>query len=246
MSGTIYKAGAGAILQQMRLDIYANNLANIGTAGYKSDQPVFRLDNEQETPDTFGADQTQLSPYPPKFDCVTDYRPGPVQRTGNPLDVAIMGKGFFEIRTEEGIRYTRNGRFSINEQGVLSNAEGWPVLGQGGEISINGSRVEISENGEVAVDGDIVGVLRVMDFAEPYNLEKEGNSLFVPGDSSVMPYEAEDVRVAQGSVESSNVNAIRTMTEMIELLRAFQMYQKVISAADDATAKTVNDVGKTS
>ena len=245
MSGMIYKAGAGAILQQMRLDVYANNLANVGTVGYKSDQAVFRLEADSKTPESPQMPQPQLSPYASTLEHVTDFRSGPIQKTGNPMDVAIVGTGFFEIQTEEGIRYSRNGRFSINDQGLLSNADGWPVLGQGGEISINGSQIEINEAGEIAVDGDVVGVLRIVDFQEPYDLRKVGGSFFEPGSPDVFPQEGTNYRVAQGAVESSNVNAIRTMTEMIELLRVFESYQKVIRAADEATAKTVNEVGKT-
>ncbi len=244
MSGIIYNAGAGAILQQMRLDAYANNLANVGTVGYKADQPVFRFDENQPEPDPADGSILQLSPFSSNFEQVTDFRSGPMQKTGNPLDVALVGSGFFEIQTDDGIRYSRNGRFSINPEGQLSNSEGWPVMGQGGTIAIDGSQIEINDAGEISVDGDVVGVLRIVDFAEPYNLKKVGNSLFKPGSSDITAREAESFQVTQGMVESSNVNAIRTMTDMIELLRVFQTYQKVIRAADDATAKTVNEVGK--
>lgn len=245
MSGIIYKAGAGAILQQMRLDVYSNNLANMGTAGFKSDQPVFRFDEALEKSSPSNRPQPQLSPYASGFESITDFRPGPIQNTANPLDVAIVGKGFFEIETPEGTHYSRNGRLSINEQGLLSNADGHPVMGQGGQITINGSRVEISEAGEVAVDGAVVDVLRVVDFPEPYQLKKIGSASFIPAEAGVTAQASQNYRVAQGAVESSNVNAIRTMTQMIELLRVFESYQKVIRAADDTMAKTVSEVGRT-
>lgn len=243
MSGIIYKAGAGAILQQMRLDVYSNNLANMGTVGFKSDQPVFRFDEPNEASSPAGDSTPHLSPYAPNLEQVTDFKPGPIQKTGNPLDVAIVGKGFFEIQTAEGTQYSRNGRFSISEEGLLSNSDGWPVMGSGGEITIDGSRVEITDGGEVTVDGEVVDVLRVVDFSEPYNLKKVGNAAFVPGADGITAHESENFTVAQGAVETSNVNAIRTMTEMIELLRVFESYQKVIRAADDTMAKTINEVG---
>jgi flagellar basal-body rod protein FlgF len=243
MSGIIYNAGAGAILQQIRLDVYSNNLANMGTVGFKSDQPIFRYDESQEMQEASPAATPQLSPYTSTLEYVTDYTTGPIQNTGNPLDVAIVGKGFFEIQTAEGVHYSRNGRFSINEQGQLSNSDGRPVMGQGGEITIDGSQVVINEKGEVEVDGAIVDTLRVVDFSEPYNLKKVGNSAFVPGSVDTAARQAQNFRIAQGAVESSNVNAIRTMTDMIELLRVFESYQKVIRAADDTMAKTVSEVG---
>lgn len=243
MSGIIYRAGAGAILQQMRLDAYANNLANVGTVGFKSDQPVFRFDKPKESPDATAFETPHLSPYAPNLQYVTDFSSGPIQKTGNPLDVAIFSNGFFEIQTAEGAQYSRNGRFSINGEGVLTNADGWPVMGNSGEITIDGSRVEISQSGEIAVDGEIVDALRVVNFPEPYNLKKADNGNFIPGADDVLAQEVENANVTQGAVETSNVNAIRTMTQMIELLRVFQSYQKVIRAADDTTAKTINEVG---
>ena len=244
MSGIIYRAGAGAILQQMRLDAYSNNLANVGTVGFKSDQPVFRFHKPEVEPDVEDGPAPRITPYAPNLEYVTNFAPGPIQKTGNTLDVAIVGKGFFEIQTAEGPQYSRNGRFSINEAGVLTNSDGWPVMGSGGEITIDGSRVEFSDNGEIAVDGEIVDALRVVDFQEPYNLKKADNGNFIPGAEDILAQEVENATISQGSVETSNVNAIRTMTQMIELLRVFQSYQKVIRAADDTTAKTINEVGK--
>lgn len=243
MSGSIYKAGSGAILQQMRLDVYANNLANVNTVGFKADQPVFRL--EQEEPTTESAQNVpRLSPYALPLEYVTRFESGAFQNTGGQMDAAIAGRGFFEVRTPDGLRYTRNGQFSINENGMLSTPQGWPVMGQGGEIAIEGSLIEIGEDGQVMVDGDVVGVLRVVDFNDDRQLKKTGSTLFKVEDPAAGPIEAENFRISQGVLEASNVNAIRTMTELIETLRVFETYQKVIRAADDATAKTVNEVGR--
>ena len=241
MSGAIYKAGAGAILQQMRMDVYANNLANVNSAGFKADQPVFRFDLS-EAGQKPAAPAEKISPYALPLECFTNFAPGPLQPTGNPLDVAVMGEGFLEVQTPEGLRYTRNGHLSINADGVLSTAQGFPVMGQGGDISITGSRVEISENGEISVDGEVAGVLRIVAFDDPAKLQKSGDALFQTAGAGLM--EAQDYHIAQGSVESSNVNAIRTMTEIIDTMRIFETYQKAIRSVDDATSKTVNEVGR--
>ncbi len=243
MSGAIYKAGAGAILQQMRLDVYANNLANVNTTGFKAEQPVFRFDLSESNPQA-PASEEKLSPYALPLEYVTNFETGPLQATGSPLDIAVAGEGFIEVQTPEGLRYTRNGHLSINGDGVLSTSQGWPVMGQGGEIPIDGSRVQIGEDGEVSVDGDVAGVLRIVAFDDPHQLEKIGNALFQHADSGLGLRQAQDFRITQGSVEGSNVNAIRTMTEIIDTLRIFETYQKAIRSADDATSKTVNEVGR--
>jgi len=242
MSGTIYKAGAGAILQQIRLEAYANNLANVNTNGFKADQPVFRFEAPEIPSETMG-NVPRLSPYALPLEYVTNFDSGPLRQTGAPLDVAIVGDGFFEVQTPDGPQYTRNGGMSINADGELSTAEGWPIMGQGGAIHIDGSRVEITETGQVVVDGSEVGMLKVVDFTDRSGLKKTGNSLFKDEGARSGMVTAEGYRIAQGNLESSNVNAIRTMTEIIETLRVFETYQRVIRSVDEATAKTVNEVG---
>lgn len=243
MSGSIYKAGSGAILQQMRLDVYANNLANVSTVGFKADQPVFRIEGADQPPQG-NRNKAVLSPYALPMKFTTNFEPGALQHTGGQLDASIVGEGFFEVQSPDGPRYTRNGRFSINEDGVLSTQEGWPVLGQGGEIAIDGNQIVIGEEGEVSVDGEVVGVLKVVAFDAPHLLKKTGGTLFEVDDPAAGIGDVPNVSISQGTLESSNVNAIRTMTEMIETIRVFETYQKVMRAADDATGKTVNEVGR--
>ena len=242
MSGTVYQAAAGAMLQQMRLDVLSNNLANVNTVGYKADKLAFRVDTTA-MPQAAQVPAPQLSPYAPPLEHMVDFSVGPVRQTQNSLDLAIMGDGFFVVQSPNGLQYTRKGSFSINDQGQLSTADGWPVMGQGGPITIDGSRLVINDQGQIFVDDNQVGTLQIEDFARPYDLQKVGDTLFVPANDRVRSVPAEDYRIAQGSVELSNVEAIRTMTEIIETLRVFESYQRVMRAADDATAKTVNEVG---
>ena len=242
MSGTIYKAAAGALLQQMRLDVLSNNLANVNTAGYKADKPVFRVPLENTRESTIAVGQT-LSPFAPPLEHAVDFSAGSVQQTQNDLDVAIIGSGFFEVQTAEGPQYTRKGSFTINENGLLSTADGNPVLGEGGEIAIEGGRIEINANGEVFVDGTLADTLRVVDFQQPYDLRKTGDTLFMPADENMQPQLAQDFRITQGFLESSNVDAIRTMTEIIETMRVFESYQRIIRSADETNAK-LSEVGR--
>lgn len=244
MSGTIYQAAAGALLQQMRLDMLSNNLANVNTTGFKADMPVFRMETE-DTPDEIPVySPGRLSPYAPPMSARTDFSAGPAARTGNPLNLAIAGKGFFEVETPDGPKYTRTGNFAINAEGILSTADGWPIMGQGGTITIDGTRIAIDDQGEVFVDGESAGTLRIVDFDEPYGLDKAGDTLFVARDGAQgQPIEPGTSQVVQGFLEASNVDAIRTMTEIIETMRVFEAYQRIIRTADETTAKTVNEVG---
>jgi flagellar basal-body rod protein FlgF len=243
MSGTIYQAASGALLMQQRLDVLSNNLANVNSVGYKEDRPKFNFP-EIESPSSQTVSGGQLSPYSPPMTFFVDFSAGGLQQTHNPLDVAITGDGFFEIETNNGTQYTRMGNFTVNQDGLLSTSEGWPVMGQGGPITVTEGRLEINADGNIYVDGDLVDQLKVVDFPKPYPLQKVGSTQFTVADANVVPRQAEGYLISQGFVESSNVNAIRTMTEIIETMRVFESYQKVIQAADDATSKAVNDVGR--
>ena len=247
MSGGMYLAAAGALVQQLRLEVLANNVANISTIGYKGDRSIFQIPEESE-PQTFETPIEgiqSLSPYAPPFSTVIDFSQGAIRPTGNPLDVAINGSGFFSIQTPDGVQYTRQGNFTLNSAGVLITPDGYPVQGEGGEITLEEGTVEIDLQGGIYVDGDEVGRLRIFDFANPETLKKAGNSRFVGSDGTIAAERPEDSTFSQGYLETANVNPVRAMTEMIETSRAFEAYQKVIQSADEATSKSINDVGKT-
>lgn len=250
MSGSMYLAASGAILQQLRLEILANNVANINTPGYKEDIPIFRLqDNLEES--NFDKNiqvnnrRQKIIPYAPPFGSRTDFSSGPVQSTGNPLDFSLNGDGFFTIQSENGIFYTRQGHFKINEEGILVTQNGDPVLGQGGEISIEGSVVTVGTDGSIEVDGEVVDQFKIVRFEDLQNLQKIGNTLFAPAKKSgpEIELDAENTTISQGFVELSNVNPIRSMTDMIEAMRASEAYQKVIQSVDESMSKVINEVG---
>ncbi|MEJ2040074.1 MAG: flagellar hook-basal body protein [Desulfosarcinaceae bacterium] len=222
----------------------SNNLANINTVGFKADQPEFRLDPSADATQNASAQGRVLNPFSPPMQVGIDFMSGQSIQTGNSLDVAISGSGFFEVRTDNGTEYTRNGNLTVNPDGVLSTSDGFPIMGEGGEINIQGARVEIAENGDVIVDDNVLGRLKVVDFPRPYDLKRTGNTRFVPAKLEVSSQPASDYSIAQGFVEASNVDAIRTMTEIIETTRVFESYQRVIRASDDATAKAVSEVGR--
>ena len=247
MSGGMYLAAAGALVQQMRLEMLSNNVANINTIGYKAEKSVFSVPPETPAAENESArgPHPSLSPYAPPFLTVIDFSQGAIRQTGNPLDVAIDGDGFFSVQTPQGVQYTRQGSFTLNADGVLVTQDGYPVLGEGGEISLEEGIVEIDEQGTVYVDGDDVGRLQITELADARSLKKVGNGRFAMSTTAAPGIRPENTFLRQGHIEAANVNPVQAMTEMIETSRAFEAYQKVIQSADEATSKSISDVGRT-
>ena len=250
MSSAIYMAASGALSQQIRLEVLSNNLANVNTVGFKADlvtfetaalpEPVPLVATSESLPAPASIESVSLA-----VDQYTDFAQGQLTQTGSPLDTAINGDGFFAVQTPEGIAYTRNGNFTLSADGLLTTQEGYPVLGDGGEISIEGETFDIDSQGNINVEGGSIGRIRVVDFDKPYALQKIGTNLFVPEDTQVEPQDAEFADVKQGFLEGANVAAIKMMTEMIETIRMFESYQKAMKAIDQANAQTINEVGST-
>lgn len=256
MSGGIYMAASGALAYEKRLQIISNNLANASTVGYKMDHGQFQFIDPADLPAAFVPDSPEVSTSQAQsfwfqFSSYTDFSPGSLKNTGNDFDLALIGDGFFCVKKPDGVHYTRKGDFTLNDEGVLVTRNGYPVLGDGGEITVDASaapyehkKFAVGEDGNVSVDGQQVGRLRIVEFPETGSLMKMGDTLFKPADNTPPPQEAEDYKVSQGFVELSNVDVVKMMTEMIEVLRGYESYQKVIRSADEATARSINEVGK--
>ena len=244
MSGAIQLVASGGIFYEKKLEVLANNLSNINTVGFKANQAFILPDLKENSGQTSisGKSQNFLPLLP--FGIKTDFSSGHLKHTGNALDLALNGNGFFCIETPDGIQYTRKGNFTLNEKGILVTQEGLPVLSERGKIEINGKNFVVDRKGNISVDGKQVNTIKIVDFPQPYALKKAGNSLFTLTDSSVAENEAEGVEVRQGFVEFSNVDAIRMMTEMIEVLRGYESYQKIIQSINDVSSKAINDVGR--
>jgi len=244
MSSPIYVAASGSIIQEKRMEIIANNLANVNAVGFKRDSCAFQVPNPEDAArNTETTSQTGLLAKQP-FETYTDYNQGPLQATGNPLDVALSGDGFFVVNTADGEKYTRAGNFVLNSERTLVTQDGHPVLGDGGPIVVTGSDVKIDETGAIMVDGRRVGALKIVDFPKPYALRKDGGGLFKKGEDQPPPGPAADVPVNQGFVEGSNINPVLEMTEMIETVRGYESYQRIIQFLGEINAKAANDVGR--
>jgi flagellar basal-body rod protein FlgG len=259
MTGSIYMAANGAIAYQKRLEILSNNLANTNTVGFKQDQTHFQtyyLSN-LERPNTPLTDResTQAPAFWSRLNMFTDHTSGPLKNTGNRLDLAINGRGFFCVQAPQGLQYTRRGDFSIGVNGLLVTHQGWPVLGENGEITIDsqaaltdpdGHEFLVDDSGNVSVDGSIIDKLRIVDFENTDSLEKIGDTSFKPRSPNAVESTAKEFTVSQGVVELSNVNALQMMTELIEVHRGYESYQKIIRSIDEVNSKVINEVGRTS
>jgi flagellar basal-body rod protein FlgF len=244
MSQALFSAASGATYHENRLDILANNLSNINTAGYKQDKLVFRIPKEgPQGPERSGG-VSLYSPPPMPAGTSIDFSQGDLKYTNNPLDLALSGDGFFCIDAPDGTQYTRKGSFAIDRDGVLVTKQGHPVQGDSGTIKISGQDVRIDESGKVYADGEPVGAIKVVSVRDLHNLRKVGDAMFAPAQGAAQEVKAENAVVKQGFIESSNVNGLRAMTEMIDVMRGYESYQKVIQFLDDVTRKSITDVGK--
>jgi flagellar basal-body rod protein FlgF len=233
MDAAMYKALSGAVAQMRRLEVTAQDLANVNTSGYKGQRLSFGevLANHlppDERPGGLVAVASQR----------TNLGPGEIQPTGNPFNLALAGDGFFVVQTSRGARYTRNGAFTLSPDGTLVTTQGDAVLGDSGPIKITGAKMEVAGDGTVASDDGEVGKIRVVRFADSHRVAKEGATLFVTAPNNVQ--EAADPRVLQGSLEQSNVNSIDGMISLIALNRQFEASQRAMTLMDSVTQKMIS------
>ena len=248
MSDGIYAALSGAIAQQRNLDVTANNVANASTTGFRADRVSFEevlADAGAGEPNAPG----QLR-YVQVAKVQSDTAAGALQKTGNPLDVALQGDGFFVVDTPQGERLTRAGNFVTDADGVLRTNDGFRVFGVAGDVSSGGSEIRIPSDAsevKIAADGTIqagdtvVGTLRIVSVENPESLEKEGLTRFLADGVALAASQAE---VVQGHLETSNMNAVAGMTELITVSRSFEAFQKVIDTFQQLDNRTARELGK--
>ncbi len=245
MLNGLYTTARGMTAIEKENNVLANNLANVNTAGFKSDQVIYqsfpeilmkRLDQSGEH--VIGAKGTGCK----ISETYTNYRPGHMEHTENPLDIAIMGEGFFAVESPEGVLYTRNGHFTLNQDGQMVTTEGYKLLGEYGAIETNGNPVNIGEDGMIEVDGAVVDQLRLVNFDNLQQLEKIGNSFYRANDD--VTEKSSSATLQQGFIEHSNVNIILGMTQLITATRSYELSQKVIQSQDETLSKAVNEVGR--
>ena len=215
-------------------DMISNNLANINTSGFKRDDIVFDV-LQQGYEEDMSVDQ------------YTDFDQGDLKSTGNLMDFAISGEGFFTLESDQGQVFTRNGHFSISEEGMIEDSFGNRLLGSSGPVEVLGQNgvpgeVRITEKGEVMVDGDIVNKILITDFQYKHDLEKIGNNLF-KSNEGVTGEAIESTGIVQGFLETSNINPVSEMVNLIDMHRQFEATQKVMRTFDQIAEDAINEVG---
>ncbi len=246
----IYTAAAGLATAHLRLGVVSNNVANANTPAYKQDrlpEEVGKsLDLLRLAVDSQGQPVGAITLGPRSGLSELDLGTGPLQETGSPLDLAIVGNGFFSVRGADGqVRYTRDGGFNLDAQGVLRARDGSEVMNQdGGQIQVpDGGTVDVSADGTIVANGAAIGRPLIVAFAPDQLLIKQGNNMFAP-DGGALPQPVADAQVYQGYLEGSNVDMTESMVSMMNLVRAYEANQHMLQIQDETLSRTVNEIGK--
>jgi flagellar basal-body rod protein FlgG len=239
----LYIASQGMTALAQKQDQIANNLANVNTTGFKQSglftvayQNHLKNDKDQVFANReFKVDEVYI-----------DHSEGTMRSTGSDLDMCIKGSGFFKIMTDDGVRYTRNGNFSLNNEGLIVTGDGSKLMGTEGYIRVEPNmKVTINDLGEVIQNGESKGVIKIVDFEKPYELKRHGNSLFTPLNTvEAVELQSQGFVINQGFLETSNVDMIRNMVQMIATYRNYEADQKALHSQDETLQKAVNEVGK--
>jgi flagellar basal-body rod protein FlgF len=242
-----------------RLERISLNMANAMTPGYKREVATalpLAAGGFVDAMNTIGASQPEPQAGAPSAAGMlmiqTDARPGTLKSTGQNLDVALTGSGYFEVSTEAGMAYTRQGSWHLDGRGRLVTAQGHPVMGQGGEIVLSHPNPRIDASGQVfeaKTDGRAdpvpVAQLKVVQFDNVKDLQRMGDGL-VRTDQPPTQVAATDVQLRQGFLENSNVNSMQEMVQLIQSMRHFEAMQKVALGYDDMIGTAVRKLGELS
>lgn len=244
MNSGLYGACAGLMARTQALDTIAANVANSSSTGFRGEQNVFgtvlaeagrhgKMSSLNKATNSFSQiGGTQI-----------DTTQGTVTRTGNDLDLAIEGPGYFKVQTPTGFAYTRNGHFHADTNGRLVTDAGEPVLGEGGEIRLAKGKVSISANGTVSCGGVLAGKLSVVTFASGTNLINHGGSQYGAPAGSEIP--ASSASVQQGALESSNVSPMEGVVQLISAQRAAESMRHALTLIDgEMDRSTVQDLAR--
>lgn len=238
MQNSLLVGLAAQMTLRRNMEIVSNNIANVSTTGFKRETPAFEeLMVPVESPDSSLREVSFVR----DWGVVRDMTTGALQQTDSPLDVSIQGDGMMVVRTPDGDRYTRDGHFKLDQNGKVVNSDGYPVMSEGGELTIptGETAIKIAEDGTVSTSQGTIGKLRVVALPSA-SMRKEGFNLY---SSTEQAAPAKDARVIQGSIERSNVEPVVEMTKMIEIMRAYQHSTETLNATDDLLRRAVQRLG---
>lgn len=241
MDNTLLVSLSHQLASYRAMDVIANNLANMSTPAYKREAVQFKEYVEQ-LPTSGGQTSPQSLSFVQDAGVLRDMREGQLTHTNAPFDLAIDGKGYFEVQTANGPRYTRNGHFSLNAQGQLVSGAGNPVVGEGGPITItpDDGDIHIAADGTVSGKQGQLGKLKLVDFANLSALKKEGDSLY---STAQTPTPVENPQIQQGMIESSNVQPVVEMSHMLEVMRSYQATASLSQSQEDLMRRAIDKLG---
>jgi flagellar basal body rod protein FlgG len=236
-------AASGLRSRLESLDLLANNLANAATAGYKKDAESYSLYLSPAALDDGAGEDPATSTLPVIERRWSDFSQGVLESTGNPLDLALSGEGFFVVQGSQGALYTRNGHFVLTARGELTTADGYAVrLSDGTTPQLDPSRpVRIADDGTISQDGVDLGQLAVVRFATPQGLQKVAGTYYSTGQT---PLAAAGTSIVQGRVEGSNVSAPESSERLLDVMRQFEMLTKVVQMNADMHKKATDEVAR--
>ena len=223
-------------------EVISQNIAYGSAPGFKKSDVTF----DSLMGKNGGNSAAGISGSMPQVSSTINFSPGAIQHTGNQLDFAIQGDGFFKIQRANGkMGYTRDGEFHLNPDRTLVTKQGAHVMGALGPITVKGEGGEISvgPDGTIAMGKDPVGKLGVFDFKDKSKLERVGDGLFAPSDSSVQPDAVTKPQILNSCLESSNVSSLTEMVNLINVSRAYEASQKVLTSGDDNEDKAIQTLG---
>ncbi|MBZ5636880.1 MAG: flagellar basal-body rod protein FlgF [Acidobacteriia bacterium] len=239
-------AASGLRARMEALDILSNNLANSNTGGFKLDREFYSLYQGEQALPANGQQPTTLPVIQKGW---TDFQQGLVTPTGNSLDLALEGKGFFAVDGPSGPLYTRNGAFKLSPNGLLTNMDGYPVHGVAPPNqpakkiqAVSQNPIQISPDGTVQQDGQSLGQIQMVNFADTNVLSKVGNSYYRVADPKVKPTPAVGATVSQGRIENSNVAPAESAVRLVDLMRQYEMLQKAVSVAAEMNKQAIDQV----
>lgn len=235
MDSGYYAACTALVSRTQELDTIANNLANTSTVGFRAEENVFQSVLANATTDASGFNQA-ANTYGILSGTTLDVSQGAMQKTGNNLDVAIQGAGYFVVQTANGPMYTRDGSFQVSGKGQLVTSAGDAVMGDAGVISMPPGSVSISADGTISSDGALIGKLKVVNFPAGTQLTSAGRSYYTAPANTAAPATQFDVR--QGMLEDSNVNPITAMVELVTAQRSAEMMQRALGMFNSEIDKT--------
>jgi flagellar basal-body rod protein FlgF len=227
------------------MDVIANNIANVSTPGFKREAAKFEEYVAHVRP-AEGQKGLQSVSFVKDAGILRDLSQGNITATGAPFDLAINGKGYFVIQTPQGERYTRDGHFSLDQNGQIVNSGGQPLLGDGGAITVtpDDGDIQFGPDGTLSGKTGQLAKLRIVDFANPRLLRKEGANLYAapPG---LPPVAATEAQVAQGMLESSNVAPVIEISHMIEVMRAYEATASLSRSQEELLRQAIERLGQT-